>query len=72
MTERKPFIAPDGTLFLLGDKDILLTTLDGCEATVSLNDLAAFLRHLETWRGEQAPEEDPPTRPSFRVFKGGE
>jgi len=46
LTERQPFVAPGGTLFLLGKSDVFLTTLDGREATLTWADLAAFFRHL--------------------------
>jgi len=46
LSERQPFIAPGGTLFLLGRSDVFLTTLDGREATIAWADLAAFFRHL--------------------------
>jgi len=70
LTERLPFLAPGGTLFLLGKSDILLTTLDGRESTLPLEDLAAFLRHLWTLR-PAPPEEGPASRPPFKVFSGG-
>jgi hypothetical protein len=46
LTERQPFVAPGGTLFLLGKSDVFLTTLDGREATITWADLAAFFHHL--------------------------
>jgi len=74
LTERQPFIAPGGTLFLLGGKDILLTTLDRGEAIVPLEDLACFLRYLDTLRAAEPSEDDPdpPARPPFREFSRGE
>ena len=48
MTEREPFSAPGGTLFLVGKLDILLTTFDGGEATVPLSDFAALFDYLQT------------------------
>lgn len=48
MTEREPFTAPGGTLFLVGKLDILLTTLDGGEATVPLSDFVALFDYLRT------------------------
>jgi hypothetical protein len=46
LIDRQPFVAPGGTLFLLGPSDVFLTTLEGREATVTWADLAAFFRHL--------------------------
>lgn len=46
LTDRQPFVAPGGTLFLLGPSDVFLTTLEGREATITWADLAAFVRHL--------------------------
>jgi hypothetical protein len=69
LTEREPFIAPGGTLFLLSDKDVLLTTLEGGEAIIPLGDLASFLRYLDSLRAGQPSEEDPPMRPPFSVIK---
>jgi hypothetical protein len=36
-------IAPGGTLFILGEDDVLLTTLEGGEATVPFGDFFALL-----------------------------
>jgi hypothetical protein len=46
LIDRQPFVAPGGTLFLLGPSDVFLTTLEGREATIAWADLAAFFRHL--------------------------
>jgi hypothetical protein len=46
LIDRQPFVAPGGTLFLLGPSDVFLTTLEGREATITWADLAAFFRHL--------------------------
>ena len=51
MIEREPFTAPAGTLFLLGPADVLLTTLDGQEATIPWSDFAALFRHLLALEG---------------------
>ena|GEM_PF-5377143 len=47
MIEREPLTAPDGTLFLAGPDDVLLTTLDSKEATISRRDLAVHFQMLD-------------------------
>lgn len=54
MTYRDPFSAPGGTLFLVGKIDVLLTTLDGGEATVPLSDFVALFEYLSS---QAAPSE---------------
>jgi hypothetical protein len=60
LIEREPFTAPGGTLFLLGPVDVLLTTLDGQEATVPWSDFAALFRHLLALEGAALDELEAP------------
>lgn len=63
MIEREPLTAPDGTLFLVGPDDVLLTTLDGKESTVSRRDLAVLFQKLfGTGEAPQAEEAAPKLR----------
>ena len=64
MIEREPLTAPDGALFLVGPDDVLLTTLDGKEATVSRRDLAVLFERLFA-AGEAPPAEE--VRPQLRL-----
>ena len=69
MIEREPLTAPDGTLFLVGPNDVLLTTLDGKEATVSRRDLAVLFQRLSS-AGEQPPAEEAPSpRLRFKLLR---
>lgn len=70
MVEREPFTGPGGTLFLVGRTDVLLTTLDGDEATIPLADFAALLRYLVASNAvPPVKEPDPPV--SFRLIDRG-
>jgi hypothetical protein len=60
VSEVDSLIGPGGTLFLIGKSDVLLTTLDGGEATVPLGDFALLFRHLVAANALPAPEEVPP------------
>ena len=64
MIEREPLTAPDGTLFLVGPDDVLLTTLDSKEATISRRDLAVLFQMLHG-TGEAPPAEE--TVPRLRL-----
>jgi hypothetical protein len=63
LIDRQPLIAPEGTLFLVGPDDVLLTTMDGGEATIPLSDLAALFQLLfsvPTAESEHPAEGIPP------------
>ena len=70
MIEREPFTGPGGTLFLVGRADVLLTTLDGDEATVPLADFAALLQHLVA-SNAVAPLKEPDPPVPFRLLDRG-
>jgi hypothetical protein len=59
LIEREPLTAPDGTLFLIGPDDVLLTTFAGREATVSRRDLAVLFQWLFAAAGAPPAEEVP-------------
>lgn len=60
MIEREPLTAPDGTLFLIGPDDVLLTTFAGREATVSRRDLAVLFQCLFASAEAPPPAEEAP------------
>ena len=70
MIEEESLEGPGGTLFIVGKTDVLLTTLDGGEATVPLDDLAVLFRHLVAANVAISGEELTPSLP-FRLINGG-
>lgn len=68
MIEREPLTAPDGTLFLVGPNNVLLTTFDGKEATISRRDLAVLFQKL-FGSGEAPPAEEAAPQLRFKLLR---
>jgi hypothetical protein len=69
LIEREPFSAPGGTLFLVGKLDVLLTTLDGGEATVPLSDFVALFDYLSSQVAALPSDQAAATTPRLRLMK---